>query len=414
MAWAPLLVPMTVFTAVVALLALAVLMVRTRLTAREAVTVVVNERRSLSVLSGATLLDTLADEGIALSAACGGRGACGQCRVRIAGDTGELLPTELNHINRSDAVAGTRLACMVKVREDLQVWVPEAVLKAQRCVCTVRSNRNVSNYLKHLVLNVPAGQTFEFTAGDYVLVQAPAGTVEFAAFDIDPEYRDEWAREGLFERAVTLSEPMVRAYSLGKSPDPPGELSLVVRIALPPPGIGPEVPPGMVSSYIFGLKPGDEVTVIGPYGEFHARDGEGEMVFVGGGAGIAPLRAIILDQLRRGSPRKMSLWYGSRNLQELCFADEFRRLAEQHPNFSYHVALSGPDVEQEWQGPTGFIHAMLYEQYLSTHASPERVEYYLCGPPLMSAATLAMLEDLGVERENVLFDDFGGNTPTGV
>jgi Na+-transporting NADH:ubiquinone oxidoreductase subunit F len=407
MGLAPLLVPMTVFTTLVALLALAVLMVRTRLTAREPVTVVVNERRSLSVLSGATLLDTLAANGIALPAACGGRGACGQCRVRIAGEPGELLPTELNHINRANAAAGMRLACMVKVRQDLQVWVPEAILEAQRCVCTVHSNENVSTYLKHLVLNVPAGETFEFTAGDYVLLQAPAGTVEFATFDIGPEYRNEWRRAGLLERTLTLPEPMVRAYSLGNAPDLSAQLSLVVRIALAPPGAAPEVPPGMVSSFLFGLKPGDEVTVIGPYGEFHAREGVNEMVFVGGGAGIAPLRAIIQDQLRRGATRKMSLWYGSRNLRELCFYDEFQRLAEEHPNFAYHVALSGPDIEPEWQGATGLIHTVLYEQYLSTHTSPESADYYLCGPPLMSAATLAVLEDLGVDRERVLFDDFG-------
>ena len=299
MTLAPLLVPMTVFTAVVALLALVVLIVRRLLTAREPATIVINDRRTVSVFSGATLLDTLSGEGVVLPAACGGRGACGQCKLRVGGDPGKLLPTELNHINRSEAAAGMRLACMYKVRRDVQVWVPEAFLEAQRCVCTVVSNRNVSTYLKHLVLKIPRGETFAFTAGDYVLLQAPAGVVAFADYDIDAEYRVEWRDAGLLERTVTLAEPMARAYSLANPPDASGELSLVVRIALPPPGAEREVPPGMVSSFVFGLKAGDQVSIAGPYGEFHARDGDSEMVFVGGGAGIAPLRAIILDQLQR-------------------------------------------------------------------------------------------------------------------
>jgi Na+-transporting NADH:ubiquinone oxidoreductase subunit F len=403
-------VPMAVFTTTVALLAFTVLMVRSRLILRQPVSITINDRHSLTAISGDTLLVTLSEQGIHLPAACGGRGACGQCRVQIEGPVHELLPTELNHIHRRDAAAGIRLACMVKVRQDLRVRVPEDILEAQLCKCRVIANNNISTYLKQLVLELPDGVAFEFTAGDYVLLEAPAGTVEFRNFKIDAEYALEWQSTGLSNRSVTLTEPTVRAYSLANPPGEQARLMLVVRIALPPPGADEEIPPGMVSSYIFGLQPDDEVSVTGPFGDFHAREGESEMIFVGGGAGIAPMRSIILDQLQgRGSNRKISFWYGSRNSRELCFYDEFSELASQHNNFNYHVALSGPDIEPSWQGDTGFIHTVLFENYLRTHPRPEQIQYYLCGPPLMSAATLALLEDLGVDRESVIFDDFGSS-----
>jgi len=314
----------------------------------------------------------------------------------------------LNHIHRRDAAAGIRLACMVKVHEDMRVRVPEDILEAQRSSCRVVANNHISTYLKQLVLELPEGVTFEFTAGDYVLLEAPAGKVECADFQIDAEYEQAWQSAGLLNRSVTLVQPTVRAYSLANPPGERARLMLVVRIALPPPGAPKEIPPGMVSSYIFSLRTGDEVSVTGPFGDFHAREGESEMIFVGGGAGIAPMRSIIHDQLRgRDSKRKISFWYGGRNARELCFYDEFSNLAAHYDNFSYHVALSGPDIEPTWQGDKGFIHAVLLENYLHAHPNPEQVQYYLCGPPLMSAATLAMLEDLGVDRGNVLFDDFG-------
>lgn len=410
---APVLVPMVVFTTVVALLALAVLFVRTQLTARERVSIVINGRRTLDAVSGDTLLNTLGAQGIKLPAPCGGRGACGQCRVHLDGEAGNLLPTEMNHINRRDAALGARLACMVKVRNDLNIRVAEGVLDAQRCICRVRSNHNVSTYLKSLVLELPEDAAFKFAAGDYVLLEALPGTIAFADFQIDEEYKSEWAREHLLDRVVTITEPTQRAYSLGNPPVEQRLLMLVVRVALPPVGADEDIPPGMVSSYVFSLRAGDTVSISGPFGDFHAREGEREMVFVGGGAGIAPMRSIILQQLamQKQEPgcakRKISFWYGSRNLRELCFFDEFQRLAAEHDNFSYHVALSGPDKDSPWQGDTGLIHSVLFEKYLRDHPCPEEAEYYLCGPPLMSAATLAMLEDLGVDRENVLFDDFG-------
>lgn len=404
---ASLLIPVVVFTMVVVLLALAVLLVRSRLTAREPVTIVVNGRRTLDVLSGDSLLDTLGGQGVELPAACGGRGACGQCRVQIEGRVGDLLPTEMNHINRLQAAQGMRLACMYKVRGDMEVRVPQGVLDAQRVNCRVRSNHNVSTYLKSLVLELPEDTTFRFEAGDYVLLEAQPGRVAFADFEIDQQYRPEWEREHLFGVAVDIAEPTVRAYSLANPPCEEGVLALVVRIALPPVGAEAMVPPGLVSSYVFSLHEGDVVTVSGPFGEFHATDSAREMILVGGGAGIAPMRSMILDQILGRSPkRQISFWYGSRNLRELCFFDEFEKLAARHDNFSYHVALSGPDPDSEWRGDTGLIHSVLFEKYLADHPCPEEAEYYLCGPPLMSAATLAMLEDLGVDRERVLYDDF--------
>jgi Na+-transporting NADH:ubiquinone oxidoreductase subunit F len=286
--------------------------------------------------------------------------------------------------------------------------VPAEILEAGRWQCRVVSNLNLSTYLTELTLAPPPGSDIRFEAGDYVLVEAPAGRVDYRDFAIDSEYRGEWERLDLFRHRVDIPEPTTRAYSLANPPQEGDVLKLVVRIALPPPNAPADTPPGKVSSHVFGLKCGDDVMVSGPFGDFHARESEREMVLIGGGAGIAPLRAIVRDQLiGRGSRRKMSFWYGCRNLQELVYADEFEALAAEYDNFSYHVALSSPSPEDGWTGPTGFIHKLVYESYLAQHARPEEAEYYLCGPPMMSSAVLAMLEDLGVDRESVFYDDFG-------
>ncbi len=407
----PFLLPMMLFTMLVAALSGAVLVVRRRLTLRRPVTITVNGQRDLAVTSGDSLLATLDAAGIHLPAACGGRGTCGQCRVQVTRGGGHLLPTEMQHVNRRDAAAGFRLACMLRVRDDLAVQVPADVLEAGRWRCRVVSNRNLSTYLTELSLSLPDGERLTFEAGDYVLVEAPAGTVRFREFEIDPDYRGEWERLALFRHSVTIAEPTTRAYSLGNPPVESDVIQLVVRIALPPVTAPPDTPPGRVSSWIFGLKAGDEVVVSGPFGEFHARDTDREMILIGGGAGIAPLRAIVRDQLiGRSSRRRISLWYGCRNELELVYADEFRTLESQHANFSYHVALSDPAPDSGWQGATGFIHKHVFEAYLKGHPSPESAEYYLCGPPVMSSAVLAMLEDLGVDRESVYFDDFGSLT----
>ncbi|MGE0621726.1 MAG: NADH:ubiquinone reductase (Na(+)-transporting) subunit F [Pseudomonadales bacterium] len=403
--------PMGLFTLLVAALSAAVLVIRRRLTLREPVTITVNGQRDVATTSGDSLLATLAEAGIHLPAACGGRGTCGQCRVQVTRGGGRLLPTEMQHVNRRDAAAGYRLACMLRVREDLAVQVPADVLEAGRWRCRVVSNRNLSTYLTELSLALPDGERFAFEAGDYVLVEAPAGTIRFADFDIDPAYRAEWDRLGLSRHSVTVTEPTTRAYSLANAPADEDVIQLVVRIALPPVTAPPDTPPGKVSSFIFGLKAGDEVTVSGPFGEFHARETDREMILIGGGAGIAPLRAIVRDQLvGRASRRRISLWYGCRNELELVYADEFRALESRHDNFSYHVSLSDPGPASTWDGATGFIHKHAFDAYLGGHPSPEAAEYYLCGPPVMSSAVLAMLEDLGVDRENVYFDDFGSQT----
>lgn len=403
-----LIVPMAVLTAIVFVLASTVLLARRRLAPEGAVEILVNDQRHLAATSPDKLLWALAAEGIYLPAACGGRGSCGQCRVVVSGGGGGLLPTEANHLTRHDVAKGVRLACMVTVRDNLSIRLPPALLDAKQWRSRVRSNRNLTTYLKELVVEVPGDLDLSFEAGDYVLMEAGPQHIRFANFDIDAEYRDEWEHHGLFDLVADITEPTTRAYSLANHPLEPGVLKLVVRIAIPPPHAPRDAPPGRVSSYVFGLEPGDMVTLSGPFGEFHARDTEREMVLVGGGAGIAPMRAIILDQLlRKRSSRKMSFWYGARNLRELCYAGDFQRLASAHDNFEYHVALSEPDADSTWQGSRGLIHSVLYEQYLEDHPCPERAEYYVCGPPLMSGAVLAMLEDLGVDRDSVFFDDFG-------
>lgn len=401
-------IPMLVFTLIVALLAAIVLWVRTGLSVREPVTISVNGQQQLSVQSGDTLLATLAAAGVQLPSACGGRGTCGQCRVVVEQGGGRLLPTETSHINRHDALKGARLACMLKVREDLAVSVPSAVLSASRWECRVRSNISLSTYLTELTLELPADHALSFRAGDYVLVTAPASTIDYGKFEIDAQYRDEWERNDLFRYRVEIAEPTSRAYSMANSPGETGIITLVVRIALPPASAPADTPPGLVSSYIYSLRPGERVTVSGPFGEFHAKDSDREMILIGGGAGIAPLRAIIRDQLlTRHSRRPIHFYYGCRNLREIVYADEFQELMAQFENFHFQATLSRPDPQGDWSGPVGLVHRSVYEHHLKDHPNPEDAEYYLCGPPLMSSAVLAMLEDLGVDRSHVFFDDFG-------
>lgn len=400
-------VPMALFTLVVVVLSVLVLVARRQLIPEVSVDVLVNEQQHVTGRSGDRLLWALADHGIYLPAACGGRGSCGQCRVVVSRGGGGLLPTEATHVTRLDAAKGVRLACMVTLREALSVRVPPDLLEAKRWQSRVLSNRSLTTYLKELVLEFPDELELAFEAGDYVLLEAPAGRVRYADFDIDAEYRSEWQHHGLFDLVAEIDMPTSRAYSLANHAGE-RQLKLVVRIAIPPPHGPPGCLPGKVSSYVFGLRPGDLVTLSGPFGEFHARASGREMILIGGGAGIAPLRAIILDQLLdRHADRRISFWYGARNPRELCYEEEFQKLADDHENFSYHVALSDPDVGPEWDGPRGLIHKVVLREYLRSHPRPEDAEYYLCGPPLMSSAVLAMLEDLGVDRDSVIFDDFG-------
>jgi Na+-transporting NADH:ubiquinone oxidoreductase subunit F len=396
------------FTAVVLVLVLIVVGARRLLVPSRQVAILLNGRRTVNVLAGEKLLQTLSEQGIYLPAACGGRGTCGQCKVKVLGEVRSPLPTEAAHLSRTESAAGVRLACLLTVRDELEIRVPDESLDARRWACTVRSNRNISTFMKELVLTVPAGEQLDFEAGEYLLLEAPPHDLDYSDFDIDSEYRSDWQRYQFFDLHSKLTEPAIRAYSLANHPMETRIVTLIVRIATPPYDAQPGTPPGKVSSYIFSLKTGDQVSLSGPFGEFHAQDTDKEMVFIAGGAGIAPMRSIICDQLLRvKTPRKISFWYGARSLPELCYQAEFDQLAAEYENFSWHVALSEPRPNDAWNGNVGFIHTVIYENYLKQHPAPEDAEFYLCGPPLMSTATVQMLEDLGVERDSIFLDDFG-------
>ncbi|VAW96273.1 Na(+)-translocating NADH-quinone reductase subunit F [hydrothermal vent metagenome] len=397
------------FTGILLVLAFIILTARSRLVPRGNITLIVNKERKLSVPAGGKLLGALADNEIYVPAACGGSGTCGQCRVNILQGGGPLLPTEASHISKREAARGVRLACQVVVLQDLKIQVAEAVFGVKRWECTVRSNNNVATFIKELVLELPAGETMDFRAGGYILIECPPHHVRYADFDISEAYRDDWERFGFLELESTVKEPLTRAYSMANYPEEKDIIMLNVRCATPPPKMPADTPPGAMSSYIFSLKPGDKVTVSGPFGEFFARDTDAEMIFIGAGAGMAPMRSHILDQLKRlKSTRKISFWYGARSLREAFYIEEFTQLAEEYENFTWSMALSRPLSEDNWTGPTGYIHDVLYESYLKDHPAPEDCEYYLCGPPMMTASVTQMLDSLGVDKENILFDNFGG------
>ena len=397
-----------IFSGILVAIATIILWVMARMVPQGDINILVNEELDLSAPTGKRLLTALADQGIFVPSACGGGGTCGQCRVKLLKGGGELLPTESSLISKREAREGQRLACQVTVFEDLEVQVADDVFGVKKWECTVRSNRNVATFIKELVLELPQGEILDFKAGGYIQIECPPHELRYASMDIDEEYRDDWERYGLFELESHVSEATMRAYSMANYPDENEIVMLNVRIATPPPDKYGKVPTGIMSSYIFDLKPGDKVTVSGPYGEFLARETGAEMVFIGGGAGMAPMRSHILDQLKRlKSHRRISFWYGARSLREAFYIEEFNQLAEQYENFSWHLALSEPLPEDEWTGPVGFIHEVLYDLYLKDHPAPEDCEYYLCGPPMMVAAVTHLLDDLGVEKENVLFDDFG-------
>jgi Na+-transporting NADH:ubiquinone oxidoreductase subunit F len=394
-------------TAIILVLSLVVLLARQWLGFSGTATVSIDDGRVMEVAAGRRLLWALADEGIYLPAACGGKGACGQCRVRVLKDCPELSLMGAEHINPPDAAAGYRLACMVRVWNDLAVSVESELRNVGHWDCEVVSNRNISVYLKELILRLPDRERLEFEAGDYVQVMVPPYQLLFRNIDIDAPYDKEWAHLGLFALESAVTEPTVRAYSFANPPRQDREIHLVVRIATPPASAPVTAPPGRASSYLFSLREGDRLAVSGPYGSFHATENDSEMIFMAGGAGIAPIRSLILDQFSRPSPRRMSLWFGARDLNDLVYFDEFERLADAHDNFSIQAVLSNPLAGDQWAGETGFLHAVVHERYLKTHPAPGEAEYYLCGPPLMTAAVLQMLDNLGVAATNILLDDFG-------
>lgn len=397
------------FTVVILALVVVLLVARSRLVASGPVKITVNGGgdHDLTTAAGGTLLNTLAAEHIFIPSACGGGGTCGVCKVKVLEGGGALLPTEESHITRGEAREGWRLSCQVKVKQDCSIEVEEELFEVRRWMCKVRSNHNVATFIKELILELPEGEEVPFKAGGYIQIEAPPHTVAYKDFVIEERFREDWDKYDMWRFVSKVDEPVSRAYSMANYPEEKGIIMLNIRIASPPPR-QPDVPPGQMSSYTFGLKPGDEVEITGPFGEFFARDTDKEMVFVGGGAGMAPMRAHILDQfLRLHTKRKVTFWYGARSLREAFYQKDFDAIAAENPNFQWHLALSEPLPEDNWTGYTGFIHQVLYDHYLKDHKAPEDCEYYLCGPPLMIAACKKMLIDLGVEEKDIMLDDFG-------
>jgi Na+-transporting NADH:ubiquinone oxidoreductase subunit F len=397
------------FTAVILALIALLMAARSRLVATGDVTITINEDpdKALRVPAGGTLLNKLSESGIFIPSACGGKGACGVCEVVVREGGGDLLPTETGYISRGEAKRGCRLACQVKVKGDMRIEIAPEVFSVRKWKCRVVSNRNVATFIKELKLALPEGEEVPFRAGGYVQIECPPHRLAFRDFAIEEPFRADWDKFDLWRFASGCAEPVTRAYSMANYPMEKGILLFTIRIAFPP-GYKEDIPPGIMSSWIFNLKPGDEVTVSGPFGEFFARETQAEMCFVGGGAGMAPMRAHLLDLFARlHTTRKVSYWYGARSLKEAFYQDEFDAIAKANPNFQWHLALSEPLPEDNWKGYTGFIHQVLHDEYLKHHPAPEDIEYYMCGPGPMTKAVINMLLDLGVERENIMLDDFG-------
>ena len=399
-----------VFVAVVILLVTLLNTAASKLLPQGKVVLTINDdhENALSVSAGRSLLSTLSDEKIFIPSACGGGGTCGMCKCRITEGGGQVLPTELNHISRSEIKQDVRLSCQVKVRDAMNIYVPEEIFNIRQWECTVRSNRNVATFIKELVLELPEKEKLEFKAGGYIQIDIPEyREIVFSDFDIDREYREDWDQFKLWQLRASNDQATFRAYSMANHPAEGNIIMLNVRIATPPQDLMESVPPGIGSSYIYSLKPGDKVRVSGPYGEFFIRDSEREMVYIGGGAGMAPMRSHLFHLFKTlKTGRKVSFWYGARSRKEMIYDEEFKTIAGEFPNFTYHVALSSPLPGDNWEGFTGYIHNVLYENYLKEHEEPEEIEYYMCGPPVMVAAVEEMLYNLGVEKEMIAYDEF--------
>lgn len=396
------------FTAIVLSLVFVILFARSRLVSSGNVTIRVNGEKDIVVPAGDKLLQTLSANDLFLPSACGGGGSCAQCKCIISEGGGSMLPTEESHFTPREGREGWRLSCQVPVKQDMEIEVPEEVFGVKQWECTVESNPNVATFIKELTLKLPEGENVDFRAGGYVQLECPPHEVKYSDFDLGDEYRGDWERFGFLDVVSKVEETTIRAYSMANYPEEKGIVKFNIRCATPPPN-DLSITPGIMSSWVFGLKPGDKVKVYGPFGEFFAKDTDAEMVFVGGGAGMAPMRSHIFDQLKRiKTNRKITFWYGARSLREVFYAEEYDQLAEENENFEWHLALSDALPEDNWTGKTGFIHNVLYENYLKDHPAPEDCEFYMCGPPMMNAAVVNLLESLGVEPENILLDDFGG------
>ncbi|WDQ15858.1 NADH:ubiquinone reductase (Na(+)-transporting) subunit F [Rhodopirellula sp. P2] len=397
------------FTVVVIALVLLILAAKSQLVASGPVKIMINGQKEISVPAGGKLLGALADAGIFVSSACGGGGTCAQCKVKVTEGGGDLLATETGHINKKEAAEGERLSCQVAVKTDMVVEVPPEAFDTQKWECTVKSNDNVATFIKEFVLQLPEGAEVDFRAGGYIQIECPPHEIHYKDFDIDEEYHPDWDQYNIWRYVSKVEEPVIRAYSMANYPGEKGIIMLNIRVASPPPRAPEGTPPGKMSSYIFSLKPGDKATISGPYGEFFIKDSDAEMVYIGGGAGMAPLRSHIFELFKRQkTDRKVSYWYGGRSLRELFYIDQFREIEKDFPNFQFNIALSEPQPEDNWDGYVGFIHQVLLDNYLRNHPAPEDIEYYICGPPMMNAAVFRMLDDLGVEPENIAYDDFGG------
>jgi Na+-transporting NADH:ubiquinone oxidoreductase subunit F len=397
-----------IFTGIVIALVLGIIGAKSKLVAEGDVEILINHEKKIHVPVGSKLLGALAENGLFVSSACGGGGTCGQCKVKIHSGGGEILPTELGHITKREAALGERLSCQVSVKHNMDIEVEDEVFGIKKWECTVKSNHNVATFIKELVLDLPKGEAINYRAGGFIQIECPPHVAKFSDFDVEKEYREDWDKFNLWRYVSTVKEPTLRAYSMASYPEEK-EIMLNVRIATPPPRADESVPPGIMSSYIFDLKPGDKCIISGPYGEFFAKDTNAEMIFVGGGAGMAPMRSHIFDLLRRlKSKRKMTFWYGARSKREMFYVEDFDMLAKENPNFTWHVGLSDALPEDNWKGYTGFIHNVLFENYLKNHPAPEDCEYYLCGPPMMNTSVVKLLLDNGVEPENIMLDDFGG------
>ena len=396
------------FTGVVLALVVFIMAARSRLVSAGDVTIELNGERDLTTSAGDKLLQTLAANDVFLASACGGGGSCAQCKCIVTDGGGSILPTEESHFTPREIAEGWRLSCQVPVKRDMKVIVPEEVFGVKQWECTVESNPNVATFIKELTLRLPEGENVDFRAGGYVQLEAPPHHVKFSDFDIEEEYRGDWEHFGFFNLESRVNEPVIRAYSMANYPEEKGIVKFNIRIATPPPRTE-GLPPGQMSSYVFNLKPGDKIKVYGPFGEFFAKDTDNEMVWLRIGQSMAPMRSHIFDQLKRlHSQRKITFWYGARSLREMFYEDEYDMLARENDNFEWHIALSDPQPEDNWDGLTGFIHNVLYEQYLKDHEAPEDCEYYMCGPPMMNAAVIDMLHNLGVEDDHIFLDDFGG------
>jgi Na+-transporting NADH:ubiquinone oxidoreductase subunit F len=407
------LISVAVFLAIILLLVSVLLYARKKLTPQGSVKILINDEKEITVSPGSTLLSTLSNEKIFLPSACGGGGTCAMCKCQVFEGAGEILPTEKGYFTRKEQQNNWRLGCQVKVRGDLKIAIPKEIFGIKKWECEVVSNHNVATFIKEFVVKLPEGETLDFQSGGYIQIDVPKIEVDFNSIDVEQEYREDWDKFGMWDLKMKNPEPIFRAYSMANHPAEGNIVKLNIRIATPPWDRAKNrfmsVNPGICSSYIFSRKPGDKVVVSGPYGEFHIKHTNKEMVYIGGGAGMAPLRSHIFHLFHtEKSSRKVSYWYGARSLRETFYIDEFEAIEKEFPNFKFNLGLSEPLPEDNWKGYIGFIHQIVYENYLSKHAEPEEIEYYLCGPPMMNDAVFKMLDDLGVPRENIAFDDFGG------